>query len=360
MNSTLTHTIKNQLKTHPFPSTQSSPTPISQITYPDGTIYHGQLQNNIPWGTGSLTFPSGNQYKGQFSNGCQEGFGEFHYKSIGEKYYGQWRAGVKHGQGEYRFKDGSVFKGSFKGDVKHGPGKKVSRNLAYSGVWKEGRKEGVFRFKKLDTGEESLVEYKRNKVVRVRKLKRSRRKYPEKKLKKSYSSEMINKKVKKNNQIKKLNILKKTQNKNIPSKSLNKISSEDLPSVNPSPQQISGKRLWKSLDPSAFLQKIDEESETCVSVISIEPKKQLLFEIQSKSNCSKSGVFDIFSKAKSGVNLLSDRSISSSCFRFQGELEFEKFGKEVQLKCQEFNDNTEDDDVLRRGGTGGQFGQERV
>jgi hypothetical protein len=144
-----------------------------KMKYSDGSVFDGFFCNGLKHGNGMLTFPSGNKYCGQFFNDYRKGYGEFYYSNTEECYIGYWNKNLREGRGEYRFKDGSIFKGIFKNDLKHGVGKKISKNMVYTGHWKNGNKNGMFKFKHLPTGKETLIKYVDDKRVQVEKCKKN-------------------------------------------------------------------------------------------------------------------------------------------------------------------------------------------
>ena len=152
-------------------NSQNRPHGRGKMEYTDGSVFHGFFCNGFKHGNGKLVYPSGNKYSGQFHNDTRTGYGEFYYSGSDECYIGYWKNNKRDGRGEYRFKDGSIFRGVFKNDLKHGVGKKMSRNMEYTGVWEKGMKNGLFKFKHLLTGKESMVKYVYDKRVQIKTLK---------------------------------------------------------------------------------------------------------------------------------------------------------------------------------------------
>lgn len=61
---------------------------IRQITYEDGSVYAGELDDNIKDGTGLLFIPDGSVYMGEWRDNNYNGEGVYIYPD-GERYEGQ-------------------------------------------------------------------------------------------------------------------------------------------------------------------------------------------------------------------------------------------------------------------------------
>ena len=76
------------------------------------------------------THALGNTYIGQFSRNNPNGVGVIDYKGksnhAGDRYDGEFYDGILHGEGVYFYKNGDVFRGTWSGGLKNGPGLKVS------------------------------------------------------------------------------------------------------------------------------------------------------------------------------------------------------------------------------------------
>lgn len=160
-------------------NSKNQPHGRGKMKYKDGSVFNGYFCNGRKHGNGSMTYASGNKYTGQFFNDNRQGYGEFHYVSSQECYVGYWKNNVREGRGEYRFKNGSIFRGIFKNDVKHGIGQKVSENIIYTGNWKNDKKNGIFKFRHVPTGKETLAKYVNDKRIKVKHLKRSSSRSPQ-------------------------------------------------------------------------------------------------------------------------------------------------------------------------------------
>ena len=82
------------------------------IRLADGSVYHGELQDDVLHGDGELTFLTGSRYQGQFKNGVFDGNGSlFHFN--GDVYHGEFKNGVETGKGIYTTKGGIIYEGDF-------------------------------------------------------------------------------------------------------------------------------------------------------------------------------------------------------------------------------------------------------
>lgn len=297
---------------------------LFEVTFANGCLYHGPLENGLCHGLGSLTFPSGNIYTGEFVKGVRQGHGEFFYFGTGERYVGQWRNNMKEGRGEYWFNDGSVFKGSFKADVKHGQGEKVSAKLTYSGTWENGKKQGIFKFVKRPSREVKFVEYCDNLVVRVKDIAERGPKNPKRrKLRKKQSKPADTSKPQ-----------SRSRRISKPSRSTSSLTGSDDRHRTESRLSalISSRYRHRSK-----LTEIQEVSETGCSEMSEAPGSPPLFGFEWKK----------------GVNLITDERLDRSIFQFKCESEFENgdFKKEWSTDQVELNSSFQDSTELNKSGT---------
>ncbi|MCQ2816935.1 MAG: hypothetical protein MJ252_06695, partial [archaeon] len=90
-----------------------------EISFPDNTVYVGEIHNNKITGEGVFTFQTGSTYTGGVLNGIRNGKGIFQ-SPAGITYEGEWLNGLKHGKG------------------------KLTRpEMTYEGEWANGRIEGL-------------------------------------------------------------------------------------------------------------------------------------------------------------------------------------------------------------------------
>jgi len=142
------------------------PSDESEIKFPDGTIYVGQIKNNEITGQGKYFFPNGTTYTGELLNGFRHGFGKFEspkeelsyegnwknglknghgvMKKKGSTYEGNWKDGFIDGKGKLTWKSGNIYKGDFKMGKMDGNGYMIwfNENKKYSGEWKNNVQEG--------------------------------------------------------------------------------------------------------------------------------------------------------------------------------------------------------------------------
>mmetsp|Transcript_72675 Transcript_72675/g.151799 ORF Transcript_72675/g.151799 Transcript_72675/m.151799 type:complete len:231 (-) Transcript_72675:236-928(-) len=85
-----------------------------QMKYPDNGTYDGQWQDGLRHGNGTFKYPNGDWYKGQWHSGLKSGEGTYFSYSGACWYMGQWESG-EFQKGDWKFKDGSCYKGLFKG-----------------------------------------------------------------------------------------------------------------------------------------------------------------------------------------------------------------------------------------------------
>jgi hypothetical protein len=254
---------------------------------------------------------------------------------------------MKQGNGEYWFRDGSVFKGVFFRDLKHGFGEKIGSKISYSGEYVNGQKHGLFRFKKASTGEIRIVEYKDNKVIQRKENSKIKNGNILKKNIKKSKKLTTNKKQKINKKLKELKILNTHYGNPLNSEG-NKNNKIKIIKSN-SPPKFRPSRFKRPL----FLSVIKEESETSCSVISDEFESPCLFfenETTESFNISKEVKYKNHqNKLRSGENLVNNKMINPILFQFKTENEFESFNlnekkyfsKDLELKSTIYN-STED------------------
>ncbi|MCO5285324.1 MAG: WG repeat-containing protein [Chitinophagaceae bacterium] len=85
------------------------------LKYKSGTIYEGEVVNNVPNGKGKMTFTTGTVYEGDFVNGKYEGKGKYTF-SNGDFYEGDFANGKRSGKGKLTYKSGKVLEGDWEDD----------------------------------------------------------------------------------------------------------------------------------------------------------------------------------------------------------------------------------------------------
>jgi hypothetical protein len=81
---------------------------------------------------GRLTFTDGSLYEGEIENGKPNGKGKKTYNS-GEIYEGDWKDGKRHGKGKVTWVDGGVYEGDFADGKITGKGKETWNGIIYEG-----------------------------------------------------------------------------------------------------------------------------------------------------------------------------------------------------------------------------------
>lgn len=117
----------------------------ASFTFPDGKVYEGDFENDLPNGVGCMTFPNGDTYDGHWKNGKMEGHGTYRFFDLRRdrfngyyegffsdsqfdgwgkreyankaKYCGRWQHGKKTGEGQLLFATGDSFSGIWEEDV---------------------------------------------------------------------------------------------------------------------------------------------------------------------------------------------------------------------------------------------------
>lgn len=75
---------------------------------------------------------------GTYSGECKNGLAHGHGTSQGvDNYSGNFRFGVPHGTGIYTWANGSRYEGNWSKGMKEGPGKIVTMDSTYTGIWKD-------------------------------------------------------------------------------------------------------------------------------------------------------------------------------------------------------------------------------
>ncbi len=107
----------------------------------DGSVYKGQVVNDLKEGIGSMKFSDGRVFQGEFrqDEACK---GTMSYVD-GAQYKGELHHGNRHGFGVYRFADGSYYEGESVMNLFEGKGKMTwSDGGWYQGDWSRGEIHG--------------------------------------------------------------------------------------------------------------------------------------------------------------------------------------------------------------------------
>lgn len=98
--------------------------------------YIGETIDGKANGYGEGIFETGSVYKGYWKDNLRHGIGVFTW-SDNEYYEGSFVEGKREGYGEYHWKNGEVYKGYWKDDMRHGKGSLYRKNgkLKKEGIW---------------------------------------------------------------------------------------------------------------------------------------------------------------------------------------------------------------------------------
>lgn len=130
------------------------------ITYDEGSVYTGQVQDgqrhgrgvwqcktgqydgqwilDMQSGQGRQTWSDGRVYDGQFKNGMFDGYGRmtWHTQKGPLTYEGEYIEDLKHGRGKFIWADGRSYDGEWQRGKRHGRGAYVnSRSEKRTGYW---------------------------------------------------------------------------------------------------------------------------------------------------------------------------------------------------------------------------------
>ena len=107
----------------------------------DGSIYEGQVVNDLKEGIGTMQFTDGRIFQGEFRQD-EASEGTMSYID-GAQYEGELHHGNRHGFGVYRFADGSYYEGESVMNLFEGKGKMTwSDGGWYQGDWSRGEIHG--------------------------------------------------------------------------------------------------------------------------------------------------------------------------------------------------------------------------
>ena len=161
-------------------------------TWPGGTIYKGELLDNMCHGKGVMTWPSGDKFEGEFwkgklkkgiytyadgrvfegefDNDCCEGQGKQTWPD-GTTYIGEWHKNQHHGKGEMFWPSGIVYEGDFLSNKRHGKGTMTwPDGTIYDGDWKNDKRDGT-GITTLPNKQQYLQTYSQGNLINERELK---------------------------------------------------------------------------------------------------------------------------------------------------------------------------------------------
>ena len=124
-----------------------------RLSYSDGSVYVGELDDFYREGSGTLTLKNGDEYTGEFKDNVITGKGVYSF-SGGDVYEGDLIAGVKEGTGKYTYANGDVYEGGFVFGLKCGKGSYLySNGDKYVGDFEDDMRQGEGTYTWAETGE---------------------------------------------------------------------------------------------------------------------------------------------------------------------------------------------------------------
>ncbi|XP_040947091.1 phosphatidylinositol 4-phosphate 5-kinase 9 isoform X2 [Gossypium hirsutum] len=119
---------------------------VGELLLPNGDLYSGSLQGNVPEGRGKYVWKVGCVYEGEWRRGMRQGTGKIQWPS-GTFYDGEFSGGYMHGTGTYIDSNKLTYKGRWKLNLKHGLGYQVYPNGdVFEGAWIQGTPEGPGKY----------------------------------------------------------------------------------------------------------------------------------------------------------------------------------------------------------------------
>ncbi len=106
------------------------------FTYPDGTTYQGDWENNNRHGFGIWIRPDGTQYEGEWANDKPNGRGVL-TNPDGSKYTGDWKDGKRNGRGTLIYPDGRKKTGEWRAGKYVGENQPLAAQAVQNGDCRE-------------------------------------------------------------------------------------------------------------------------------------------------------------------------------------------------------------------------------
>ena len=137
-------------------------------TWPGGTIYKGELLDNMCHGKGVMTWTNGSKFEGEFCKGNLKK-GTYTYPD-GAIYKGEYLNDLRHGKGVMTFPNGSIYEGEFSEGMHHGKGVMTwPDGIVFDGEWRDNEYNGT-GILTLQNGEQYLRTFAQGNLISERKL----------------------------------------------------------------------------------------------------------------------------------------------------------------------------------------------
>lgn len=108
----------------------------------DGTFFKGCYKKGLKHGYCSLDFENGDQYDGYFEYDQINNYGIYQWK-CGKRYEGEWKNGLFSGNGKMKYENGDIYEGEFAQGVRNGIGTYTWEiGPSYKGSWCLGQRNG--------------------------------------------------------------------------------------------------------------------------------------------------------------------------------------------------------------------------
>ena len=155
-----------------------------KMKWVSGAYFEGEFLKNRYWSGYGKFYLSKGVYRGRIEKRQANGYGEMSYHD-GNVYSGNFRSGIRHGQGRFSYKNGDFCEGEFKSGLLHGEAHCRYGELMFycffqdgllngkcsilypddtreEGYYKDGEKEGIWRFYEPGRRSQSRSDYYKN------------------------------------------------------------------------------------------------------------------------------------------------------------------------------------------------------
>lgn len=122
------------------------------LTFKDGSVFAGSVENGKPNGVGRITRPNGSYYEGNFTNGLMHGQGKL-VSSYGYTYDGNFQNGIARGKTKISYPSGQetkTYEGENEYAYPHGKGTLITKMGTYEGDFWYGQQQGKGTFTTAD------------------------------------------------------------------------------------------------------------------------------------------------------------------------------------------------------------------